>query len=87
MAEKTKESVSTNDLVEIRLPRRGKEDSIFVGVNFKNYRIKLGEKVKVPKAVAEVLRRSEIAEEAANAYALEKEDAYFEKAANPTQMH
>ena len=74
------------EMVEIRIPRTGKEDSLLVGVNFKNYYIKRGEWVKVPKEVAEVIRNSEAAAEQAEEYARAKEDAYLEKASNPTKL-
>lgn len=72
------------EYVEMRVPLKDKETTMFVGVNFKNYILKRGEWVRVPKAVAEVIRNSEIAEESAKAYAQAKEEAYFERAANPT---
>lgn len=57
--------------VLIRLPRavNGEEDTLFVGVNGKGYRIKKGVDVAVPRSVAEVLRNSEAAKDAALRYA------------------
>ncbi len=75
------------EYVEFRVPLKGKEQTMFVGVNFKNYILKRGEWVRVPKEVYEVVMNAERAEETANAFAQAKEDAYFEKAANPTQTH
>jgi len=56
--------------VTIRLPRAlpGEEDTLFVGVNGKGYRIKKGVDVAVPRSVAEVLRHSEDAKDAALRY-------------------
>lgn len=73
--------------VEFRVPLKGKEQTMFVGVNFKNWILKRGEYVRVPIEVYEVVMNAERAEETANAFAQAKEDAYYEKAANPTQMH
>ncbi len=75
------------EYVEFRVPLKGKEQTMFVGVNFKNWILKRGEYVRVPKEVYEVVMNAERAEETANAFAQAKEDAYYEKAANPTQMH
>lgn len=60
-----------DDYVMIRLPRPlpGEEDTIFVGVNGKGYRIRRGEDVEVPSSVAEVLSHSEAAKDAAIRYA------------------
>lgn len=79
-----KPSRPTREMVTIRIPRDplGKSDSIFVGVNFKNYILKRGTTVRVPVEVAEVLRNSENAEDAAVAFAQAKEEEYFEKSKN-----
>ena len=74
-------------MVTIRVPLKGKEDTMFVGVNFKNWILKRGSTVRVPKMVAEVIRQAEKAEEEANKDALARESAYFEKAANPVANH
>lgn len=75
------------EYVEFRVPLKGKEQTMFVGVNFKNWILKRGEYVRVPKEVYEVVMNAERAEETANAFAQAKEDAYYEKAAHPTQIH
>lgn len=47
------------DTVLIQLPIvEGESDSVFVSVNLKNYQIKRGVQVEVPRAVAEVLANS-----------------------------
>ncbi len=85
MADTTKKAVNAEktekEYVLIRLPIKKKEDTVFVGVNFKNYLIKRGEWVRVPKEVAEVINNAEDAEMKADAYAQAKETAYLEKAA------
>lgn len=66
MAGKTKEKY-----VKIRLPlEKGQnaEQQVFVSVNFKNYIIKRGEDVIIPVEVAEALKNSEKADEAAIRY-------------------
>lgn len=83
MAEKTKKEAE--EMITIRVPVRGKEPDLFVGLNFKNYILKRGEYVTIPKSVYEVIMNSEHAEEIAEAYAKEKEAAYLRKAANPIQ--
>lgn len=85
MADKIK-SESTNNLVRIKVPRNGKEDTMFVGCNFKNYLLKRGEYVEVPPEVAEIIERSQQAEDEAESHAMSTEDAYLEKAANPTKL-
>lgn len=69
--EEAVETVKAPDKVRVRLPRavRGEEDTVFVGVNGKGYRIRRGVDVMVPRSVAEVLRNSEAAKEAALRYA------------------
>lgn len=56
--------------VSIRLPRAGagQEETVFVGVNGKAWRIRRGVTVEVPAAVAEVLRNSEKAQDKAAEY-------------------
>jgi len=83
-APEAKPTRPTKQYVEIRIPRDplGKSDSIFVGVNFKNYILKRGTTVRVPIEVAEVLKNSELAEDAAIAFAQAKEEEYFEKSKN-----
>lgn len=53
--------------VHVRLPRAraGEEDTVFVGVNGRTWRIKKGEDVEVPECVAEVLQNSVYAEDRA----------------------
>ena len=74
MAEKKEASVenveTVDDRVTIMLPRAlpGEEETLFVGVNGKGYRIKKGVSVSVPRAVAEVLQSAELAREKAYQY-------------------
>ena len=58
------------NLVTIHLPKapEGQEQEIFVGVNGVGYRIRRGVEVRVPPAVAEVLRNAQLAEEANEAF-------------------
>lgn len=90
MAEKTKEAetkTKEQEMITIRVPRKGKEDSVLVGLNFKNYILKRGELVTIPKDVWAIVQESKHAEEFADAYAMAKEDAYYEKAAKPARLH
>ena len=57
MSDQTKEN---KDMVYVKLPRVGLEqEDVFVSVNNRTYIIKRGEKVAVPKSVAEVLEHQE----------------------------
>jgi len=69
--EEAVETVKVPETVMIRLPRAsyGEEETVFVGVNGKGYRIQRGVDVEVPRSVAEVLRNSEEAKDAALRYA------------------
>lgn len=50
----------TKDTVFVKLPRVGVEqEDVFVSVNNRTYIIKRGEKVAVPKSVAQVLAHQE----------------------------
>lgn len=60
VTETTKEDIKTTKTIIIDRDRSG-EDSVFVGVNGKNYLIKKGIPVEVPIAVAEVIMNSRIA--------------------------
>lgn len=60
ITETTKEDIKTTKTIIIERDRSG-EDSVFVGVNGKNYLIKKGIPVEVPIAVAEVIENSKIA--------------------------
>lgn len=60
VTETTKEDIKTTKTIIIDRDRSG-EDSVFVGVNGKNYLIKKGVPVEVPIAVAEVIMNSRIA--------------------------
>ena len=56
-------------MVTIRIPlSRTEKDDVFVAVNGKKYLIKRGVDVRVPEAVAKVIKRSEKSMEAALAY-------------------
>ena len=68
--------------VTVRLPRLPGQNAIqeeFFSVNGKNYRIKRGETVEIPEAVAEVIRNNEQAEEYAMNYVEKLEKAKKEK--------
>lgn len=70
MAE-TKQNKATDDRVAIRLPRnkeQGATQDEFYSVNFKNYIIKRGETVLVPKGVAVLIEQNRKAEDAAFEY-------------------
>lgn len=56
--------------VTIRIPKGygNGEDTVFVGVNGRTWRIKKGVSVEVPACAAEVLKNSEAAEDYAVAY-------------------
>lgn len=60
--------------ISVKLPRKpgvqGPQDEFF-SVNFKNYIIRRGEYVEVPKELWEVIKNGELAEDAAFAYANE----------------
>lgn len=60
--------------VRVKLPRNpgpnANQDEFF-SVNFKNYMIKRGEYVEIPKDLAEVIENGELAEDAAYKYAEE----------------
>lgn len=60
VTETTKEDIKTTKTIIIDRDRSG-EDSVFVGVNGKNYLIKKGIPVEVPIAVAKVIMNSRIA--------------------------
>lgn len=52
--------------VRIRIPKtRSETEDVYVSVNNRNWLIQRGVEVEVPECVAEVLRNSELAEEAA----------------------
>nr|DAL59428.1 MAG TPA_asm: hypothetical protein [Bacteriophage sp.] len=61
VAEKTSDKAEAKPkTVVIQLPViEGMGDSVYVGVNMKDYQIKRGEPVEVPLCVAEVLRNSD----------------------------
>ncbi len=81
MADKKK----NEEMVTIRVPLKGKEDTLFVGVNFKNYLLKRGQYVTIPKSVYEVLMNSTLAEEFIDNRVREMEADYLRKAANPLE--
>ena len=62
-------------LILPKLRGRHAENTVFVGVNGKNYLIKRGVEVEVDDAVYDILMQSQEAEEIA--------DAYIEKATDP----
>ena len=66
MAAKAKPIVKDVDRVEVFIPRGPANDdpNFFVSVNGVNYLLPRGQKSKVPKAVAEEVRRSFAAQEA-----------------------
>lgn len=72
---KNAEKKGTEETVSIILPRLGKNDesAVFVSLNFKNYLIKRGVRVDVPKAVADMLQSNAEAEDEAYEYSKSKE--------------
>lgn len=79
MAGKTETAKAVNaeaeKRVEVKLPRNAGQNANqdeFYSVNFKNYIIKRGEYVEVPKELAEVIRNQQKDEEYAMRYADEK---------------
>lgn len=57
------------DTVTVYLPFvEGEEDEVTVGVNCKMYKVKRGEEVEVPKAVAVVIRNSNLQSKMAKEY-------------------
>ena len=69
-----KKKAEAEEMVEIRIPRHKdprlpQED--FYSINFKNYIIKRGEKVLVPKSLAKMIEDNNEAEEYAIIYAEE----------------
>lgn len=60
MSKEIKETKENKDMVYVKLPRVGVEqEDVFVSVNNRTYIVKRGEKVAVPKSVAEVLAHQE----------------------------
>lgn len=71
MADKAKKEVKR---VQVKLPRNKGQNAVqeeFFYVNGRTYLIKRGEYVDVPEDVAEIIRNSEMAEDAAWKYAEE----------------
>jgi hypothetical protein len=73
-----KETAKKEELVEIELFKDNKDykDDVFVCVNGKNRVIKRGEKVKIPKAYAEVLENSKAQDKATAKMMDEKADEF-----------
>lgn len=69
------EETTPNETIKVRLPRlngvNANQDEFF-SVNFKNYIIKRGEYVEIPKELYEVIVNGEKAEEAAFKFAEEQ---------------
>lgn len=66
---RTTKAKVNSDMVSIFLPYiDGEEDEITVGVNEKLYKVKRGEEVLVPRAVAVVIRNSNLQARVARAY-------------------
>lgn len=60
-AKKTKAKPKKKETVTVYLPYiEGEEDEITVGVNGKMYKVKRGEEVDVPRAVAVVIRNANL---------------------------
>ncbi len=56
----------TEEMVTIKLPRvKGEEDAVYVSINERNWLIKRGVSVEVPKCVAELLEQQDQAIEEA----------------------
>ena len=87
MADTTKKAVDNatstkGKKVTVRLPRLPGQNAIqeeFFSINGKNYRIKRGETVEIPEALAEVIRNGEKAEEYALNYVEKLDKAKNEK--------
>lgn len=64
------------EMVTVRLPRAtgDEENSVFVGLNGKGYRIERGVPVTLPKPVADILETSERAKERQAAFIAEQEE-------------
>lgn len=60
ITEKTGNALANEDKIEIKIPKSElKGDNVIeIGVNGYNYLIQRGEKVKVPKTVAEILEQA-----------------------------
>ena len=67
---------TTNDTVTIKLPKaaRNEADFITASLNGKAYKIMRGIPVEVPRALAEIIRNSETAEAAADAFVAIQKD-------------
>lgn len=70
MAAKSAKPEWYNDKVKIRLPRlpKGEDNFMIASVNGYVVKIKRGEEVEIPRAIAEVIENAEKAREAAEAY-------------------
>ena len=70
MAEKKTAAAPTEERVKVKIPRApaGESDTVFVGLNGKNYLIKRGVEVEVPVGVAKILEYSEQAKDALAAW-------------------
>lgn len=59
--------------VKVSIPRvSGKEDTVFVSVGDRSWRIMRGTEVEIPESAYEVLRNSELAADYARAYIASK---------------
>lgn len=65
-----------NDTVTIKLPKAARDQADFItaSVNGKTYKIMRGVPVEVPRSLAEVIRNSEAAEAAADAFVAIQKD-------------
>jgi len=76
MAGTTKQNTTAKvEMEKVRLPRKKGKNAVqqeFFSVNGRNYLVECGKTVEVPAEVAEVIRRSEEAEDYAMQYAEEQ---------------
>lgn len=57
------------EMVEVFLPKvSGEENTVYVALNGKAWQIPRGKRTQIPKAVADVLERSQAAQDAADRY-------------------
>lgn len=74
VSEHTQDVKATEEIVEVFLPKvPGETPSVWVGVNGEGWQFPRGKKTKVPKRVADVLERSQQAQDDADEYSDEEQ--------------
>lgn len=74
MAAKNEATASAEQMVEVFLPKiSGEAPYQYVGVNGKAWQVPRGKKTQVPEYVAQVLERSQLAQDAADEYSDEEQ--------------